>query len=96
MQLELTEDELKFISVSIEEMLKRINEMRQTHGWNFDKEIEAYKNINEKIKGDLESLGFLPPPSNNIVDNSLAVDKIETEEEDLEFLDSLCEDGLMP
>lgn len=24
------------------------------------------------------------------------VDDIETEEEDLEFLDSLCEDGLMP
>ncbi len=24
------------------------------------------------------------------------VDAIETEEEDLEFLDSLCEDGLMP
>jgi len=25
-----------------------------------------------------------------------SVDDIETEEEDLEFLDSLCEDGLMP
>ncbi len=78
MQLELTKDELKFISVSIEEMLKRINEMRKTHGWNFDKEIEAYKNINEKIKGDLESLGFLPP-SNNYSDevNNADFDAIE-------------------
>ena len=25
-----------------------------------------------------------------------SVDNIETEEDDLEFLDSLCEDGLMP
>ena len=89
MKLKLTEDELKFISVSIEEMLKRINEMQQTHGWNFDKEIEAYKNINEKIKGDLESLGFLPP-------SNAEVDAIETESEDLDFLDSLCDDGLMP
>ena len=27
---------------------------------------------------------------------ALSVDNIETEEDDLEFLDSLCEDGLIP
>ena len=67
-----------------------------------DKELENdVAVINQMIlenKGDKESVDILNCAKQSLfaVMAGRIVDSIETEQDDLEFLDSLCEDGLMP
>ena len=61
--------------------------------------------INQMISEDKIDLDILNSAKQSLLvtlhnkelaDSSRIVDSIETEQDDLDFLDSLCEDGLMP
>lgn len=58
MKIDLDKAEINYLLIAVKEMDKRIADMKQKHNWNFEKEIESYAKIREKLNVGLVSPGF--------------------------------------